>query len=124
MALIVLTIGLRPCTGAVLILVFAKVSKQDLTGVRAVMAMSAGTAIAVGTLACLTVFMRDWASARMAASKRHAGILKFGQSAALTIGGVILLLLGASLLMTSFHTAAHPLGLYQRLLQKNLHWWG
>tara|TARA_Y100000588_G_scaffold152370_1_gene166502 strand:+ start:276 stop:1193 length:918 start_codon:yes stop_codon:yes gene_type:complete len=111
MALIVLTIGLRPCTGAVLILVFAKVSKQDLTGVLAVMAMSAGTAIAVGTLACLTVFMRDWASARMASSERHAGILKFGQSAALTIGGIILLLLGASLLMTSFRTAAHPLGL-------------
>jgi nickel/cobalt transporter (NicO) family protein len=111
MALIVLAIGLRPCTGAVLVLIFAKVTGHAWTGVMAVAAMSTGTAIAVGTLACMTVFLRGWASARLAAAGQHRAQLAIGQGLVLLTAGAFLLLLGASLLTGSFNTPAHPLGL-------------
>ena len=111
MALIVLAIGLRPCTGAILVLVFAKVVGVPWTGVFAVLAMSGGTALAVGTLACLTVILRSWV-AGLAAARGGGATLAIGRGAVLLVGGsALLLLLGAALLVASFQTAPHPLGL-------------
>ncbi|MCB9958125.1 MAG: high frequency lysogenization protein HflD [Rhodospirillaceae bacterium] len=110
MALIVLSIGLRPCTGAILVLVFAKVVGVPWTGVFAVLAMSTGTALAVGTLAVLTVALRTWI-AGLAAARQGSDTLAIGRGAVLLVGGSVLLVLGAALLIASFNTAPHPLGL-------------
>lgn len=104
---VVLAIGLRPCTGAILVLVLAKALSLPFAGVGAVIAMSAGTGMAVALIAFLAV------SARQKASSMTAGRSAFWQLAgnSLTLaGGGLLLAIGISLLSASFYSR-HPLGL-------------
>jgi ABC-type nickel/cobalt efflux system permease component RcnA len=89
------------------VLVFANVMGIWLAGIGAVMAMSAGTALAVAALALLTVNARQFAQ-RMAISY-VARLEKVSFVLALT-GGITLTAIGASLLWGSF-AAVHPLGL-------------
>jgi len=104
---VVLSVGLRPCTGAVLVLVFAKVTDLVMAGIAAVAAMSAGTALAVSALAFATVSLRQW----VAASTPERGVFWHlsGDLAGLA-GGTILVAIGVSLFSASFATS-HPLGL-------------
>ncbi len=53
--------GARPCSGSLLILVFALSQGLFLAGVAAVAAVSLGTAITTGALACLAVFAKGLA---------------------------------------------------------------
>ena len=55
MAAIVLAVGVRPCSGALIVLVFAIAQGILWAGVAATFAMSLGTAITVSTLAALAV---------------------------------------------------------------------
>ncbi len=57
--------GSRPCSGAILVLVFASSQDVFLAGVGAVLAMSLGVAVTTGTLASLAVFAKT-AAARFA----------------------------------------------------------
>ena len=104
---VILSIGLRPCTGGVLVLVFAQIAGLYWAGVAAVAAMSAGTAIAVSALAFAAVNARSFAG-RLVAGRGGSWVL----SADLVAlgGGVILALIGYSLLLASFGPR-HPLGL-------------
>jgi len=104
---LVLSIGLRPCTGAVLVLVFASVMGLQGAGIAAVMAMSFGTAVAVACLALLAVAARKWATT--ATQWRKNPIESVADTFALT-GSTILILLGMALLHASFGPL-HPLGL-------------
>lgn len=104
---LVLSIGLRPCTGAILVLVFASVMGLQGAGIAAVMAMSFGTAIAVACLAFLAVIARRWATS--ATQWRNNPIEPVADAVALT-GSAILILLGIALLQASFGQS-HPLGL-------------
>jgi ABC-type nickel/cobalt efflux system permease component RcnA len=63
---VILAIGLRPCSGAVLVLILAAVMDLMWHGALAVMAMSVGTAVTVVALAILATKARDWASAVVA----------------------------------------------------------
>jgi len=60
-AVTVLTAGARPCSGAILILVFALAQGVFLVGVGATFAMSLGTAMTTGALASLAVLAKTWA---------------------------------------------------------------
>ena len=53
---VVFSIGLRPCSGAILVLVFARAVDLPLAGVAAVAAMSMGTAATVVMLATAAVY--------------------------------------------------------------------
>ena len=53
--------GARPCSGALLILVFALAQGLFFVGVAAVVAVSLGTALTTGALACLAVFAKGLA---------------------------------------------------------------
>ena len=53
--------GARPCSGALLILVFALAQGLFAAGIAAVLAMSLGTALTTGALACLAVFAKGLA---------------------------------------------------------------
>ena len=55
-----LSIGIRPCTGAILVLIFAVGQGLAWAGVLATLAMALGTAITVSTLAALAVASRTW----------------------------------------------------------------
>ncbi len=104
---LVLSIGLRPCSGAVLVLIFAHAAKIAWAGVLAVLAMSAGTALAVALLALVAVKARDWAGSLAGERRRGANL-----AAALVgfCGGALVALLGVSLMLYSFGPQ-HPLGL-------------
>ena len=55
-------VGVRPCTGAILVLVFALTQGLFWAGVFATFAMALGTAITVSALAVLAVMSREWAA--------------------------------------------------------------
>jgi len=96
---VVLAIGLRPCSGAVLVLILASVMDLIWHGAFAVMAMSAGTAITVVVLAIFATKARDWASAMVADRSPWWALAAGGVGA---LGGALLLLLGLWLLNASF----------------------
>jgi ABC-type nickel/cobalt efflux system permease component RcnA len=105
---VVLAVGLRPCSGSVLILIFAHAMLIHWAGVAAVAAVSLGTAITVSTLALLAVNARHWMlSFTEKSASRWWGI---GGGAAILLGGVLITSIGVSLLIYSFGQQ-HPLGL-------------
>jgi nickel/cobalt exporter len=60
-ALTIGTAGARPCSGAILILVFALSQEMFMAGVASVFAMSLGTAVTTGGLASFAVFAKKTA---------------------------------------------------------------
>ncbi|ACB93740.1 nickel/cobalt transporter [Beijerinckia indica] len=71
--LAVLAAGTRPCSGAILVLIFALSQGIFLTGVSATLAMALGTAITTGALALLTVFAKTSALKLVAAKTPLSG---------------------------------------------------
>lgn len=59
----IIAVGLRPCTGALIVLSFAFLNGMFVAGVVSVFAMSLGTAITVSTLAIMAVTAKNWAVA-------------------------------------------------------------
>jgi nickel/cobalt exporter len=67
-------VGLRPCSGAILVLVFALAQGMLWAGVAATFVMALGTAITVAAIATLAVLARDLAG-RFAGSRSGYGML-------------------------------------------------
>ncbi len=67
----VIAAGARPCSGAILVLVFAMAQGLFAAGVAAAFAMAIGTAVATGALAWVAVFAKSTAM-RLAAGKIRA----------------------------------------------------
>lgn len=91
----VLAVGVRPCSGAIIVLVFAL--SQDLfwTGVGSTLLMGAGTAITVAVIATLAVYARILAS-RVARARSGVGMLamkgiEVGAAAVIIVAGLLLL---------------------------------
>lgn len=103
-AAVVLSIGIRPCSGAVLVLLFAEVLDLRWAGIAAVLAMSLGTAMTVSALAFLAVNARHLASLATGDGRYFA---LAGQAVAM-LGGIIITALGASLFLGSLGPS-HPL---------------
>jgi nickel/cobalt exporter len=59
----VVAVGLRPCTGALIVLSFAFLNGLWLGGIVSVFAMAIGTAITVSALATMAVTAKNWAVA-------------------------------------------------------------
>jgi len=92
----VLTVGIRPCSGAILVLVFALAQGLFWAGVAATLLMGLGTAITVSTIALIAVSAKGLA-ARMASGRDGTGVIllrgiEFGAAA-------LVLLFGAGLLL-------------------------
>jgi ABC-type nickel/cobalt efflux system permease component RcnA len=105
---VVLSVGLRPCSGAVLLLIFAHIMQIHWAGIAAVLAMSAGTAITVSTLALLAVNARQL---MLALTKNGSSKWwRIGGGVTIVLGGAVILYIGLSLLIYSF-APQHPLGL-------------
>lgn len=97
----VLAVGARPCTGAVLVLVAANLLGVWPAGIAAVIAMSAGTAMAVAALACAAVYARDWAGRMLSAG---TGRWRYAGDVVAFAGGAVICLLGVLLLITALST--------------------
>lgn len=94
----VVAAGLRPCSGAILVLVFSLSQGVFLAGVSAALLMAAGTAITTGALAATAVFAKS-AAARLArqGSRRTTKIMRGVEfvAALLVLGLGLALLAGA-----------------------------
>jgi nickel/cobalt exporter len=66
--------GIRPCSGAILVLVFALSQNLYPAGIAATFAMAAGTAITTGALAALSVFAKG-AALGLAGGRGDSGVL-------------------------------------------------
>ncbi|MBA4132213.1 MAG: nickel transporter [Hyphomicrobium sp.] len=100
---IAFSVGIRPCTGAILVLVFALSQGLLWAGVFATFAMAIGTAITVSVLATLAVGSRDLA-ARFGGEESGWATL-VADSAGL-IGASLVLLMGAVFFMGSLQPQA------------------
>ncbi|MCP3411818.1 nickel/cobalt transporter [Bradyrhizobium sp. CCGB01] len=92
----ILTVGIRPCSGAILVLVFALAQGLFWAGIAATLLMGLGTAITVAAIAVVAVSAKDIA-ARLSAGRDGGGALfmrgiEFGAAA-------LVLLFGAGLLL-------------------------
>jgi len=105
LAAIVLSIGIRPCSGAVLVLLFAEVLGLRWAGIAAVLAMSLGTAVTVAALAVVAVNFRRLAGVLAGGSARHLALAAQGVA---LVGGIIITALGATLFFGSLGPQ-HPL---------------
>ncbi|PST18746.1 delayed-early response protein/equilibrative nucleoside transporter [Mesorhizobium plurifarium] len=94
----IVAVGLRPCSGALIVLSFALLNGLYLGGVLSVFAMSIGTAITVSILATMAVTAKGvavrYASSDSAAARISNGIEIAGAFLVLLLG---LVLLGAAL---------------------------
>jgi ABC-type nickel/cobalt efflux system permease component RcnA len=92
----ILTVGIRPCSGAILVLVFALAQGLFWAGIAATLLMGLGTAITVAAIAVVAVSAKDIAG-RLSAGRDGGGALfmrgiEFGAAA-------LVLLFGAGLLL-------------------------
>lgn len=92
----VLTVGIRPCSGAILVLVFALAQGLFWAGVAATLLMGLGTAITVSAIAIIAVSAKGLAG-RIAAGRDGGGAIllrgiEFGAAALVLLFGVGLLL--------------------------------
>lgn len=103
---IAFSVGIRPCTGAILVLLFALSQGLMWAGVMATFAMALGTAITVSALAALAVGSREVAM-RLAggAGSGWAGIIS---ATAGIVGSSLVLLMGVAFFIASLRTAAVP----------------
>ena len=106
---IILSIGIRPCSGAIIVLLLAYSLGLYTAGLLSVMAMSLGTALTVSSLAALSVYARKIA-ARLASSVQGESLsLSWLADVARIIGGIMIFMFGAFLLSAALFTPAHPL---------------
>ncbi|WP_187435978.1 nickel/cobalt transporter [Bradyrhizobium hipponense] len=91
----ILTVGIRPCSGAILVLVFALAQGLFWAGIAATLLMGLGTAITVAAIAVVAVFAKDVAG-RLSAGRDGGGAL-FMRGIEFGAAGLVLLF-GAGLL--------------------------
>ncbi|NSZ50310.1 nickel/cobalt transporter [Agrobacterium vitis] len=93
----IVAVGLRPCSGALLVMTFAMLNQLYLGGILSVFAMAAGTAITVSALAIAAVGAKGLA-VRLAGQGSHTA---YRVGLAIEIGGALFIILVGSLLLAA-----------------------
>jgi nickel/cobalt transporter (NicO) family protein len=91
----IVTVGIRPCSGAILVLVFALAQGLFWAGIAATFVMGLGTAITVAAIAVIAVTAKDWAQ-RLSGGRDGGGTLimrgiEFGAAGLVLLFGLGLL---------------------------------
>jgi nickel/cobalt exporter len=91
-------VGIRPCSGAIIVLVFALAQGLFWAGVAATFVMGLGTAITVALIATIAVAAKSWAGSF---AKLHSG---FGMVAmrGIEVGAALLILAFGALMLTGY----------------------
>jgi nickel/cobalt exporter len=103
---LILAVGLRPCSGAVLVLVFAQVVHLAAIGIVSVFVMSMGTALTVSFLAIISVYFRK--SAFYLFEKQNSSAVEILSFVLPVLGGVVISIFGVLLFLTA-RNLSHPL---------------
>jgi nickel/cobalt exporter len=103
----IVAVGLRPCSGAILVLVFALAQGLFWAGVVATFVMGVGTAITVAIIAMIAVGARTWAK-RFTDSRSGYGMLAMRGVEA---GAALVIIAFGSLLLTGYIVTERMVGL-------------
>lgn len=103
---IIFSVGIRPCSGSVLVLIFAEIIGLSWGGIASVFAISFGTALTVSALAILAVYFRK--SALFLAERQGGAMIQNLSLLSALCGGLVIAGLGLSLLIEA-SASPHPL---------------
>ena len=107
---LIFSMGLRPCSGALLVLIYAHLVGVYAFGVAATFVMAIGTALTVSVLAIVSVLLRDRLQATTDATHHHHHHTSMTPMWIRLAGGLILLALGIGLFMAGWGiNQNHPL---------------
>ena len=95
----ILSVGLRPCSGALIVLVFSAAQGLFLVGVVSTFAMALGTAITISTLATIAIGAKGLATAYLDGTGSARWVFKSIE----LLGASLVFLLGITLLSASFY---------------------
>jgi nickel/cobalt exporter len=103
MTAVVLAAGMRPCAGAIVVLVFALSQSVFAAGIAAVVAMALGTALTTGLIAALAVFAKTLAL-KVAGGRGAGG--EMAMAGLELLAATFVLVLGVTLLFGVWSAAA------------------
>jgi nickel/cobalt exporter len=103
----VLAVGARPCSGAIIVLVFALAQGLFWAGVVATFVMGIGTAITVAAIATIAVFAKAWAG-HLAKSRSGYGMLAMR---GIEVGAAVVIIGFGTLLLAGYIVAERGVGI-------------
>ena len=103
----IVAVGLRPCSGAILVLIFALAQGLFWAGVLATFIMGIGTAITVAIIATIAVGARAWAK-RFADRRSGYGVLAMR---AMEAGAALIIIAFGGLLLTGYMASERMVGI-------------
>ena len=103
----VLAVGLRPCSGAILVLVFALAQGLFWAGVASTFVMGIGTAITVAVIASIAVGARAWAQ-HFADARSGYGMLAMR---GIEVGAAVVIIAFGALLLTGYMVTERMVGI-------------
>jgi nickel/cobalt exporter len=102
----IVAVGLRPCSGAILVLVFALAQGLFWAGVASTLVMGLGTAITVAAIATIAVGAKSWAK-RFAEARSGYGILAMR---GIEVGAAVVIIAFGGLLLTGYIVTERMVG--------------
>lgn len=112
-AAVVLAMGLRPCSGAIMVLLFSKVIGVYLWGVISALVMALGTSLTVSLVGFLVFYSRELAM-KLSARRGPSPGLQLGWPLLALSGGIILILAGVVLYQTNVSAFGGGIGPFGR----------
>ena len=103
----IVAVGLRPCSGAILVLVFALAQGLFWAGVVSTFVMGLGTAITVAAIATIAVGAKAWAR-RFAEARSGYGTLAMR---GIEVGAAVVIVAFGALLLTGYMVSERMVGL-------------
>jgi nickel/cobalt exporter len=103
----IVAVGLRPCSGAILVLVFTLAQGLFWTGVVSTFIMGLGTAITVAAIATIAVFAKVWAK-RVADTQSGYGMLAMR---GIEVGAAVVIIAFGVLLLTGYIVSERMVGI-------------
>ena len=98
--MIILSMGMRPCSGAIMVLLFSKIIGVFGWGMLSALAMAAGTSLTISSLALLVHSFRQLA-VKLSGSKTPVLWRQIGWTTLALAGGVILLVAAVTMWMSA-----------------------
>jgi nickel/cobalt transporter (NicO) family protein len=103
----IIAVGLRPCSGAIIVLVFALAQGLFWAGVASTLVMGLGTALTVATIATLAVGARSLAKRVAAARAGYGAVIVRG----VEVGAALMVMLFGIFLLTGI-MASERMGMF------------
>jgi len=103
----IIAVGLRPCSGAIIVLVFALAQGLFAAGIASTFVMALGTAITVAAIATMAVAAKA-AAKRLATARAGHGLLFLR---GIEVGGALLVMILGVLLLTGY-TASERMAIF------------